>query len=571
MSLQILSVTLAFASFTMLLIPVSSFQNSHSTSLKISNPFFSKSQLEFLKSQATSRSFLQMSFDAKSWENSFKNAEELPLIEAPVVQGTIPEGFVGTYYRNGPGRFDNVLNPEDGDGFLSALTFHEGKAIFRGRFLKSIPYLKEKAKGQRLYRQKHQIQGGLFGPGGDLRSKNVGNTNLMFFSKRLLALHPTGLPYKIEPLSLSCQERTDIGEQLPDKGMFCAFPKVDKNTGNLISFVLNSDRKKAKILEFNSKYIVVSERTESFNSRLFTDDFAVTKNYYIFFEPAVNFDGGAYGFNRKSFAEACEFDSSVPTKVHLIPRDLSQKRTELLVDPMFLLSIGNAYEDESGNVIIDMVKTSTLPWADSSSTKPSWVDIDWSKEDKQELCRLTIQKGGNCEFSSLSAVSCASPFINNAKVGLPYQYLYATSSRADVSSPPECGLVKINAQTGLQEASWFPSSGSEFVGECTFVEKENDSSDDKEDYGWIVSTMRDTATSTSKIVIFDASMLQDGPVCSIEVGYLPKGSSGSFAKVVSFSLDEISRASKLSETFELNRWNEVESSFSGLGIRASDF
>jgi len=243
----------------------------------------------------------------------------------------------------------------------------------------------------------------------------------VYFGKRLLALYNHGLPYKVEPLSLTCLDPVNIGQQVPDNAMFNACPKIDPTTGRLICYSLSSDRKQIQIYEFDSKYISHSTREERVG-RLFTDDFAFTKNFYIFFEPAVNFDAASYGFNRKPLAACCNMDSSKPTVVHLVPRNPTVKKQEFQMDATFLISVANAYEDEDGSIILDAV------------------------------------------------------------------------------------------------------------------------------------------------AIFNVDNISTGPICRIDVGFLPKGFSGSFAPL-SFSLEEIDRAIKLNDAFGSKSWNEVESSFSGLGFR----
>ncbi|PNH06295.1 Apocarotenoid-15,15'-oxygenase [Tetrabaena socialis] len=67
-----------------------------------------------------------------------------------VTEGAVPPELVGTYFRNGPGRFrrgpDTVRHPYDGDGLVAAVSFPgDGRAWLRSAFVKTLEWVTARA------------------------------------------------------------------------------------------------------------------------------------------------------------------------------------------------------------------------------------------------------------------------------------------------------------------------------------------------------------------------------------------------------------------------------------------
>ncbi len=76
-------------------------------------------------------------------------------ITPELVSGTIPAELSGTYVRNIPGLLEiggvKIPQPFDGDGMVAAVTFHEGRALFRNKYVRTEALIKEQAAGRMLY------------------------------------------------------------------------------------------------------------------------------------------------------------------------------------------------------------------------------------------------------------------------------------------------------------------------------------------------------------------------------------------------------------------------------------
>ena len=115
------------------------------------------------------------------------------------VEGRLPEGLVGTLYRNGPGKNEVGGTPYahlfDGDGLLSQFVFDGRKIRYRNRFVRTTHYLAERTADKPVMRNYGQQR-----PGGPLTNAlrtpaNVANTSVQYHAGSLLALYEGGRPW----------------------------------------------------------------------------------------------------------------------------------------------------------------------------------------------------------------------------------------------------------------------------------------------------------------------------------------------------------------------------------------
>jgi all-trans-8'-apo-beta-carotenal 15,15'-oxygenase len=101
--------------------------------------------------------------------------------------------------------------------------------------------------------------------------------------------------------------------------------------------------------------------------------------------------------------------------------------------------------------------------------------------------------------------------------------------------------------------------------------------ENEEEHGYLISLLFNGKTKKSEVVLFPADQpLSNGPIARIKLNNgIPHGNYGYFcsSKESAWSSEQINRRVKLAEKMEAkgNRWNEVKSDFSGLGLRLDDF
>ena len=150
-------------------------------------------------------------YDRDAWSAGFSSAQKEVAGVLPAGTGSVPLDIKGTYFRNGHAKYevgsDLIMHPFDADGMITAITIQNGEATFRNRMVATDGYRKERRYRKILYRGAFGTKraGGMFANALDLKTKNVANTNVIYWAGRLLALWEGGLPHKLEPDSL----RTD--------------------------------------------------------------------------------------------------------------------------------------------------------------------------------------------------------------------------------------------------------------------------------------------------------------------------------------------------------------------------
>merc|ERR1712232_80188 len=99
---------------------------------------------------------------------------------------------------------------------------------------------------------------------------------------------------------------------------------------------------------------------------------------------------------------------------------------------------------------------------------------------------------------------------------------------------------------------------------------------DGEDGGYIISVLLNGKTGESQVIVFNANSISSGPIARVGLGMrVPHGLHGCFtaSEEACWPADEIERRARLADKMEGkgNKWNEVKSDFSGLGLRLDDF
>lgn len=190
-------------------------------------------------------------WNREAWIKGFETARTEECYE--IVDPSIPKDLEGTLFRNGHAKFDvagtEIAHPFDGDGMITALTFKDGRAFFRNRFVETEGYKKELRSKKIEYRGTFgtQKEGGWLANIFDLRRKNVANTNVVYWGKKLLALWEGGLPHNMEPMTLQTFGESRMGKVLKPSQNLGAHPRYDPITDRYIFFSTDPDPRQTKI------------------------------------------------------------------------------------------------------------------------------------------------------------------------------------------------------------------------------------------------------------------------------------------------------------------------------------
>ncbi|MCT0208443.1 carotenoid oxygenase family protein [Synechococcus sp. CS-1332] len=478
------------------------------------------------------------SYERSDWASSFRNVTE-ELTDVPLVasRGTLPAELSGTLYRNGPGRLERdghwVHHPFDGDGMITALRFTAGGARLSNRFVRTEGWLEEEKAGAYLYR-------GVFGtpkPGGvlanafDLRLKNIANTHVVRLGDQLLALWEASSPHALDPLSLETQGLTLLDGVLKPGEAFSAHPRFDPGhhgAPRMVTFgVKAGPRSTVRLMEFAAEGseagTLLADSSHSFPGFAFLHDFAITPNWAVFLQNAIDFNPLPFVLGRKGAAQCLKSRPGARGQFWLIPRQdgaFAGQEPRLLEAPEgFVFHHLNAWED-GGAVVID-----SIYYADFPSIGPDQdykeVDFDRIPAGLLERCRLDLASG-TVTSSRLSERTCEFAMVAPARVGLESRYGWMAVAEREQGNDPLQALMKLDLHGG--ETRVWSAAPRGFVSEPIMVPRPGATA---EDDGWVLGLYWNGARSASDLVVLDAASMEELALVELPLA-IPHGLHGSW-------------------------------------------
>ena len=272
------------------------------------------------------------------------------------IEGQIPKDLRGTFFRNGPGRQKIGSTPYghwfDGDGMLCSFRFHEGKAHFKNRYVRTPKYIEETAAQKILYRG--------FGtqiPGGIRKNllkmgANPANTSAIYHGNHLLALNEGGKPWKLEPESLETIGEFTYDGQLQPSMVFSAHGKVHARTGDYINFGagvsgfgLKGLKPCINMYRINSDGKLFKKSQIPLETFPFCHDYALSDRYAIFFLGSIIF-GNMFPviLGVRTISDQIIFDDFLPMQAVVIDLDTQTEVKRFELDPGAIIHFGNAFE-----------------------------------------------------------------------------------------------------------------------------------------------------------------------------------------------------------------------------------
>ena len=342
-----------------------------------------------------------------------------------------------------------------------------------------------------------------------------------------MALWEADQPYRLDPSTLETLGLEDFSGLLKPGDPFSAHPRIlpGADGDRLVNFAIKPGLSSTvKIFEFDRLGEVVHQQQFAIPGFAFIHDFAVTPNYYIFFQNPVTLNPIPFLFGFRGAGECISFQPQHPTKVWLLPRGSDQPQ-RLGTDSCFVFHHANAYETE-GQVIVDSVCYDTFPTLESGV---DFRDIDFDTVPPSTLWRFRIDPvAATVEKTSLITRPCEFPTLNPAQVGQDYRYVYLGATDSSVGNAPLQAILKRDLQTG-QEQLW-SAAPQGFMGEPVFIPKPDAT---REDQGWLVALVYDGDRNRSDVVILEAEQIAQGPITRLHLQHhIPYGLHGSFTPTV---------------------------------------
>ncbi len=473
-------------------------------------------------------------YNREDWKRGYESQRQETDYWISNIDGQIPPELNGTLFRNGSGLMDingqPIAHPFDGDGMIVKIAFKNGQAHFSNRFVRTEGFIKEQAAGKILYR-------GVFGtqkPGGwlanlfDLKLKNIANTNVIYWGKKLLALWEGGSPHRLDPNTLETFGIDDLEGILPPGEPFAAHPRFDPSCAMdggapcLVNFSVKSGPSTTiTIYEFNPDGKLLRRHAHSLPGFAFLHDMAITENYCIFFQNPVSFHPLKFILGWSSAGQCIQFNPAAKTQIIMIPRHGKGDVKFLETAPCFVFHHANAWEVDN-EVFIDSVCYDSYP---SLAQDIDFREVDFDAIPPGKLWRFQVNLAtSQVQHQIISDRACEFPDLHPKNVGRSYRYLYIGTTHNDTGNDPLQAILKIDHKTG--EKQIWSAAPRGFVGEPVFVPRPGSTA---EDDGWLLVLVYDAANHRSDLVILDARNLQQEPIARLHLRYhIPYGLHGNF-------------------------------------------
>jgi carotenoid cleavage dioxygenase len=437
----------------------------------------------------------------------FEPLGEERIVDGPLaVDGAIPDELVGVLVRNGP-------NPAEldadggrwlaGDGMVHAIEIRGGVAVsYTNRWVRTRR-LSKTFRTRRVKGPRQPIEG-------------PANANVIWHAGRLLALHESGLPYRLGA-DLSTIAIEDFDSMLASP--FTSHPKIDPQTGGLTAFGYDVfGPPNLRYHEVDADGVLVHSTEIEIPEVTMQHDFAVTAKKVVFFDlPVVLEDGGARG--RPRFQWLPELGA----QVGVMDRGSRGKTVRWLeIDPCWVSHVVNAFDSQDG-VTVDVC------CYESAFDAPGGR---WSPHAGGVLKRWVISPDGSrVEVTQLDDRSIELPRVDPLLAGRPYRYGYCVATNpGPVFSPPRA-LIRYDLQSGTSKS--YDPGDAMFPGEPIFVRSQEGDSDNE---GWILTIVYDANRDLSDLVVLDASSFGPRPEAVVHLpNRVPFGLHGSWIEEASVS------------------------------------
>jgi len=449
---------------------------------------------------------------ASGLENWFFFDEVEDSYEISAVSGRVPEWLRGTWYINGPARFERAgvryNHWLDGDGMVCALRFASDGLRFSNRFVRARKLRDEEAAGRFLYRG--------FGtafPGDRLRRnlmlESPVNVSVYPYAGRLLALGEQSLPYELDPETLATCGEFDFHGALNELTPFSAHAKLDRGLLNF-GVAFSARQPSLNVYEFDEAASLLYRRRYPLRHPYSIHDFGFTPGWALFFlSPLLlNFDrllnAGA------SVLDSLSWQPELGSSILVAPRGGSAGAPFTVeAGDGYCLHFINSFE-QAGRLVVDVLLLEApvyseyrpVPelFADAPQCRPARFVID--------VERRTLVDSGGLDYPLAQDF----PSIDPSRAVRAYSdfWLLGISELGKPGTKFFDQMAHGSWEAGNVADVYAAPPGEYLCGEPCFAANLHDRRE-----AVVISERFEAASKAGSIVLFDAFNVCGGPIASI--------------------------------------------------------
>jgi all-trans-8'-apo-beta-carotenal 15,15'-oxygenase len=433
------------------------------------------------------------------------------------VKGRLPDYVRGTYYINGPARFERggvrYGHWLDGDGMVCALRFGGGRVSLTSRFVRSEKFKAEEEAGRPVFRA--------FGTAfeADALKRRVAlespvNVSVYTYGDSLLAFGEQGMPYALDPLSLETLGEFNFGGSLNDVSPFAAHPKIDPATGGLFNFgvAFSETAPTLNLYRFGPRSELLYRGRLPLERACSIHDFGLSESYAVFYLSPYVLDMKRFVAEGRSLMDSLRWERGRASRLLVVARETGERLASIAVGTRYCLHFVNCFERE-GLLYVDLIELErpiydqyqTVPnlFTDVCEGAPVRYVLDMRKQ--EPAAREEIGYRLAPDFPSIDPRLAARRYDDFWMLGISAtgkrgrkffdQLVHASWSRAD--APDVYGAPEMHY----------------LCGEPIFV---GDPSDERA--GALVCQSFDAREGTSSFLVFDAKRVAAGPIARVLPG-----------------------------------------------------
>jgi carotenoid cleavage dioxygenase len=431
-----------------------------------------------------------------------------------LVEGKLPEGLSGIFYRNGPGQ--HALGGEryqhwfDGDGYLHRWQIGEGRVAFKGRFAATPKRLAEQAAGKFLYPASGggvPAREGISGPDGI----NVANTNLLPVKGGLWGLWEGGSALRLDPVTLKASGFVSLRDDF-DGAPFSAHPRFGED-GRIWNIGTMGER--LAIYRLKSDGALDAAKVHTIPSSGLIHDFLLTCKSVVVILSSTRVEGSA----ADGLFNSIKGRPDLSMQVKVYDRESLTLIREAELPAGYVFHFGNAHEDDTGTLRFDMAYSTNCD-AVQAMRAPM---LGKFPDSSSQACLVTLPGKGAPKLEPVKN-DIEFPRINPLYTARRHQFVYAAAQSIPGKSLWFDAVAKLDLDTGKQACAYYGEDW--LVEEHVFVPKRGGSG---EDDGWLLGTALNWKLQKTALNILDARDPCAGPLARIWLDQpLPLGFHGQF-------------------------------------------
>jgi beta,beta-carotene 9',10'-dioxygenase len=443
--------------------------------------------------------------------HGFGESPEVVLDDVPV-RGDLPRWLTGSLLRNGPGTFQvgsqRYRHWFDGLAMLHRFTIDEGRVSYANRFLETESYRAARDEGRIAYpefatdpcRSLFARAMAVFDP----QVTDSAKVNIARVAEHYLALAETPIQVEFDPETL----RT-VGVAGWDTSTFGRMTTVHPHLDEARHEAINLVTRYGAVSNYVFRRVDTGDpgllQGSTIASRpvrepSYIHSFGMSEQHLLLVEFPLVVNPLSLLLWLRPYIENFRWKPERGTRIHVFDRESGRHVRTVVADPFFAFHHVNAYDDEDGSVVVDLVAY------DDASVIESFYLHRLAEPDVRippgTLRRLRVPLAGSerrLRAEVLSPTAIELPNIDYAALNTSprLRFVYGVGLRGDRGFYDQ--LVKVDVRSG-ETATWHEPDC--YPGEGVFVGRPGRVA---EDDGVVLSVVLDAAVGTSFLLVLDAA------------------------------------------------------------------